>query len=600
VAIKRSFFFSICILFVLAACDQKVGVQTLSATLLRLDEKHANGHLTLSAYRDSLSNLLQERIPEAPRADILRRLGICELEMARYPLALQHLQHSLQLSLQLNDTFAAFSTRSSIADAYTYMGFADSAEYLSKQCYYYFAGLPYPLAAAPLAYNLALTSNTDSAAKYARLAWELRQQVPAEQHAWLPDSISFAILLLEHAQDSEKESRIAGLQQWADKQHNPYLRLKARIALARFQPGAHARLKDSIMQDLSHRYSLAERRDIYRSLGAYYAGIQQFDSALHYTQLYQSIQDSFSHIAKINSALIINEQFKTLRDAERLALQSANKNKNRWLGASILAFIALLIMTFLYYRNNQIQAKIQQQHLALKENEIKHLLQEQELHAVNAALAGKDEERTRIARELHDRLGQILALTKLNFSALREDIRKLESKSMHDYERVSEMLDEASTEVRRISHDLYGSSVINFGISTALYQLADAVAAANRLKVQFQSHQVPTGLSLDAQINLYRIAGELISNTLKYAEAGRIDMQLIGKGNGVTFTYEDNGKGFTPSEVLANPGLGYRNIQSRLTKINGTFVLESAPEQGMFFQTEIQHTIMPETLETKT
>ncbi len=269
---------------------------------------------------------------------------------------------------------------------------------------------------------------------------------------------------------------------------------------------------------------------------------------------------------------------------EQLVLENQLfKIRNLVLLLILFALIVLIIIMYQYFRNRK---KLGLREMELKERHIKNVLQEQELITVNAALEGKDQERSRIARELHDRLGYILSLAKLNFSTLQEDLTKLKSDSQDRYSKISVMLDDAATEVRRISHDLYGSSVFNFGIITALHQLAEAVGAANKIGVRFHSQFVPSDLSLELQVSVYRIVGELISNSIKHSGAGQIDIQLIGRKGELILTYEDDGCGFNTQDDSWKRGMGYASMEARLKKIKGTYLVESTPGRGMYFQAE--------------
>lgn len=275
------------------------------------------------------------------------------------------------------------------------------------------------------------------------------------------------------------------------------------------------------------------------------------------------------------------------KQAQNQALYLQNQQyKIRFMGLLLLflGLMVILVLTISHYRNKR---SINMREMELKERHIRNILQEQELKTVNAALEGKDQERTRIAGELHDRLGYILALAKLNFSSLQEDLSRMQHENSDRFSRISEMLDEASTEVRRISHDLYGSSVFNFGITTALHQLAEAVSAANKIQVRFHSQYVPSDLRLELQVSVYRIVGELISNTLKHAKAGQIDIQLFGRAGELVLTYEDDGEGFDTKDATWKHGIGYTNIEARLKKYKGTYLVETAPGRGMYFQAEI-------------
>ncbi len=275
------------------------------------------------------------------------------------------------------------------------------------------------------------------------------------------------------------------------------------------------------------------------------------------------------------------------RQEQNRLLQEENKERGYMLAAAgVLTFLVSLIF-WLYFVNTRNKQRLVENEIMMKDAAIEKMMQDHELDAVNAALSGQDEERGRIAQELHDRLGHILSVAKLNFSTLQEGLQKLEESNQQSYHQVARMLDEAADEVRRISHDLYGSSVVNFGITTALHQLADAVSASNNLTVQFHAFGVPPDIHLETQMNLYRIAGELLSNSIKYAKATRIDLQLLTRDDKIILGYEDDGRGFDPGSIDKTPGIGYRNIKARLQKIHGTYILESRPGKGMYFEAEV-------------
>lgn len=275
------------------------------------------------------------------------------------------------------------------------------------------------------------------------------------------------------------------------------------------------------------------------------------------------------------------------RQEQNRLLQEENKERGYLLAvAGVLTCLVSLIF-WLYFVNTRNKQRLIKNEMMMKDAAIEKMMQDHELEAVNAALSGQDEERGRIARELHDRLGHILSVAKLNFSTLQDGLQQLEQSNQQSYHQVARMLDEAADEVRRISHDLYGSSVVNFGITTALHQLADAVSAGNNLMVQFHAYGVTADVHPEIQMNLYRIAGELLSNSIKYAKATRIDLQLLTRDDKIILSYEDDGKGFDPMAIANTPGIGYRNIKARLQKIHGTYMLESRPGKGMYFEAEV-------------
>lgn len=246
----------------------------------------------------------------------------------------------------------------------------------------------------------------------------------------------------------------------------------------------------------------------------------------------------------------------------------------------LLAIVDLMLL----YRNRKLK---HQKEIDEQRQRVDDLMQKQEVDNVNAMLKGQDEERKRIAQELHDRIGSILSTVKLHFSNVEESIKALQAQQNQSYDEAVGLLDEAVDEVRRISHDLYEGSLAKFGFSTALRQLIAAIEKANTIKIDFIENDINESSYATIEQDLYRITQELLSNTLKYANAKQITIQLSQQGDKLTFMYEDDGKGFSKSLVENAAGIGYKNINDRVAKINGTWFLDTQPNHGMTLTIEI-------------
>src|SRR5690606_14267483 len=203
-----------------------------------------------------------------------------------------------------------------------------------------------------------------------------------------------------------------------------------------------------------------------------------------------------------------------------------NKKKEAWIwglsaGLILLAFIAILVA-----RTISQKRKIESQELKIKNQEVNRLLQEQEINTAQAMLAGQDQERRRIAEELHDRLGSMLATVKLHFVHVEDAFEKNQVEARDQYNKAESLLDEACREVRRISHDLYSGVLMKFGLKAALEQLKETISDSAGIQVQLFSSGLKKRLTFDAEMNLYRIIQELMANTIKYSGASKISLQL--------------------------------------------------------------------------
>jgi signal transduction histidine kinase len=252
--------------------------------------------------------------------------------------------------------------------------------------------------------------------------------------------------------------------------------------------------------------------------------------------------------------------------------------------AAIAILLLAVIDLLLLYRNRKLK---HQRELEERNRKIDDLLQKQEVENVNAMLKGQDEERKRIAQELHDRIGSILSTVKLHFSSIEDAMKVLQKQQNQSYNEAVGLLDEAVDEVRRISHDLYEGSLAKFGFATALRQLIAAIEKANIIKIDFINSIEGEVDITEFEQGLYRITQELLSNTLKYADAKQITIQLNKSDTGILYMYEDDGKGFTTAQAKESAGIGYKNIEARVAKINGSWDLDTRPGHGMTLTIEI-------------
>lgn len=251
----------------------------------------------------------------------------------------------------------------------------------------------------------------------------------------------------------------------------------------------------------------------------------------------------------------------------------------------VLLLIAMVVDMLLLYRNKK---KLADKEIELRQQKIDDLLQRQEIDNVNSLLKGQNEERRRIAQELHDSLGSLLFTVKLHYGKVERSISELKKSNDQSYGQVQNLLDQAVEEVRRISHDLYEGSLAKFGYRTAMLQLTEAIRSANAVEITFeQSIDIPDKYR-DVEMELYRITQELLSNTLKHAAASLIQINLSGNEKELYFKYSDNGKGFLSSETENSGGIGMQNIRSRAERIRSKYAFESKAGEGMLFTLNLE------------
>jgi signal transduction histidine kinase len=220
------------------------------------------------------------------------------------------------------------------------------------------------------------------------------------------------------------------------------------------------------------------------------------------------------------------------------------------------------------------------------------LSREKELELLSGArVNAQEEERKRIAREIHDSLGQMLTAIKFNVEIL-EDAAPLQTED--DRKRlidIKTLLDTAMAEAREISYNLMPSVLVDFGLVPALQFLGEQFSKRNELNVQVRTNGVEGRLDPAIEVGLYRIAQEALNNTAKHAGAHDVNVQLIGDSKSIRLIIEDDGKGFYVSRFHPRSdqrhGMGLVSMRERAASFNGLFVLDSHPGRGTEIIVEI-------------
>lgn len=312
--------------------------------------------------------------------------------------------------------------------------------------------------------------------------------------------------------------------------------------------------------------------EMYTSIATIYREMGAYDSALTYFNLTLRCADTLNdqHYMKV-----ANDNISQLNGI----LYDQNKKKETWIWGLSGVVAGLIALLFLVWRTIQQKRKIADQELKIKNQEVNRLLQDQELASTQAMLQGQDKERRRIAEELHDRLGSMLATVKLHFGHVEDVLEKGESRGRDQFGKAEVLLNEACEEVRRISHDLHSGVLMKFGLKAALEQLQETVIDSAGIKVQFITTGLTGRLPFEAEMNLYRVVQELVANTIKYSGATKITLQISLQGDELNMIYEDNGKGFDLAKVKR--GIGLENIENRVKRLDGQLHIDTTPGYGM-------------------
>lgn len=299
------------------------------------------------------------------------------------------------------------------------------------------------------------------------------------------------------------------------------------------------------------------------------------DSAIYLMKLYIATKDSV-YDARIKQQIIdVQSQYETEKLEQDLELVKKEKEftdaklqnrKTQLLLLISLFFLAIVGGIFLFYRHHQ-----KQKSAAAAER-----IKEQEIR-MNAVFQAQEEERRRIAKELHDGVGQTITAIRLNYQSLAMKASEIELKS--DFGKIEEMLDSAGKEVRSISHQMIPRELEQFGLTAAIEGMLNLNLEKTPVQYQFQHSGFTERINPQIELVLFRILQELISNVIKHSKAGNLNVQLIKIRSHVSLTVSDDGIGFDVEQKEKN-GIGLLNIASRIDAIKGHLHYESAPNAG--------------------
>jgi two-component system NarL family sensor kinase len=211
----------------------------------------------------------------------------------------------------------------------------------------------------------------------------------------------------------------------------------------------------------------------------------------------------------------------------------------------------------------------------------------------------QEQERSRVARELHDSISQILVGIRYTLELARRRLALGDTRSGESLDKGIASLGGAIQEVRRISRDLRPGVLDDLGLGPALQALTDDFATSTGIEVDFQTVVFRNRLDQEARIALYRIAQEALTNIERHAKATRVGLTIRGNRQGAVLRISDNGKGMDwprpARSQRAKGGLGLRNMAERIEQLNGTLrVMSSATGTTIEAQVPLSHMLTPD------
>ncbi len=218
-----------------------------------------------------------------------------------------------------------------------------------------------------------------------------------------------------------------------------------------------------------------------------------------------------------------------------------------------------------------------QKRLLKKELEINKIKTRQQEEILQNTVLSQEKERKRIAQDLHDEVGAMLSVVKLNIAMVERKSDTTASKEIAS--ETKSYLDEVILQVRRISRALLPPSLEKLGLPAAVEELVNWVNKGDQVEVVIWKTDHEYRFDGKKEMAIFRIIQELLNNALKHAQASRIDIKLRFSPAGLAVSVSDNGVGFNLQDN-GKAGLGLKNLESRAQILNARIKLRSAPGKG--------------------
>lgn len=357
---------------------------------------------------------------------------------------------------------------------------------------------------------------------------------------------------------------------------------KAAIVSERGNTALAKMMQDSVIDLASQNGNVSLLIMAYRNIADNYNKSGDYKNAYQYRLQYEYLSDSVFNLEKskaINALQLKYEKGKS--EARILELEKENLKKTNQKNAYMFTGIGVIVITLFivaYFRQKSRHDRI------VSEQKILQLEEEKKLIAARLLVEGQEEERKRIATELHDGIGVLLSATRMQFSVIGE--KSPENKEIID--KASKMLEQASGDVRKISHNMMPGLLTKLGFLEAAQDLLERISDGGEIQAVCEINgDQEERLPENKEIMLYRIIQEMVNNTLKHAKAKNISLIINLQPGIIDILYADDGVGFNFDQKIENESLGLKSIQSRVNFLSGTLNVESSPGHGAKFMIQL-------------
>ena len=322
---------------------------------------------------------------------------------------------------------------------------------------------------------------------------------------------------------------------------------------------------------------------VYSNISKTYEHLHSLDTALAFSRKALTTKDSLINTTIQEQIKEIETKYETEKKeriigAQQVELsrkqvelkerQLALLRKDYALAAAGLLLLALIATGLLFYRRAKARQKARLQEAIIVQQQL----------ASRAVLDAEEKERVRIAKDLHDGVGQMMSVARMNLSSI-ESNWTLQTGEKIQLENVIALVDESCREVRSVSHNLMPNALLKAGLGAAIREFVDKIDS-HAIAIDLYSEGLKERLDPTTETVLYRVIQECVNNVIRHSGASRLDISLLREADAISITVEDNGRGFVLEERKNAGGIGLSNMATRIAYLKGTIEWDSTPGKG--------------------
>ena len=318
-------------------------------------------------------------------------------------------------------------------------------------------------------------------------------------------------------------------------------------------------------------------------LSEFHQNLKRYDSANYYLKEVFRLDKKLNNretnkeISRLEVALDTEKKEKQiLIEKQKFEEQSQKTKANRnWLIVTCIALLLGASVAILFQKNTTKKRQLAEQQAQLKQQRVDNLLKEQELVSIDAMIEGQEKERQKVAGELHDDLGSLMATIKLHFDNAKVGTQ---DPALNNAQR---LLEEAYQKIRGMAHSKNSGVMSDQGLLPAIKKMAKSISESNTLQVTVEDFGLGERMENSLELSIFRMVQELVANAIKHAEATKVIIQLTQHTDNLNIIVEDDGKGFDRFKLdNKNSGMGLTNIEKRVEHLEGNFTVDSLLGKG--------------------